>query len=98
MANTRSIDFLQVVCTLPVVFSTAIYALHHQARIQFGETVLIHDGGSEVGNAAIQVAKLAGVQVRDFILVTLELPASKCPQRLSLQVAMFPLFRRFAGN
>ncbi len=52
-----------VVCTLPVVFSTALYALHHLARVQRHETVLIHEGSSEVGNAAIQIAKLADVEI-----------------------------------
>lgn len=53
----------QVVATVPVVFSNAVFALHHRARIQPGETVLIHSGADEVGNAAIQIAKMAGVEI-----------------------------------
>ena len=52
-----------VACTLPVVYSTALYALHHRACIQPGESVLIHQGADDVGNAAIQIAKLAGVEI-----------------------------------
>ncbi|KAK4222721.1 acyl transferase/acyl hydrolase/lysophospholipase [Podospora fimiseda] len=49
--------------TLPLVYSTAIYALHHRAQIQPGETILIHSGAGGVGIAAIQLALAAGAQV-----------------------------------
>ncbi|KAL9120671.1 MAG: hypothetical protein Q9187_002770 [Circinaria calcarea] len=51
------------VCTLPYVFSTALYALNYRARIQPGETVLIHCEATDFGIAAIQIAKLAGVEI-----------------------------------
>lgn len=48
---------------VPEVFLTAFQALHWIARIESGETVLIHAGASGVGTAAIQLAKLAGATV-----------------------------------
>lgn len=50
-------------CTIPVVFLTSWFALHRLCRIQSGETVLVQAGGSGVGIAAIQIAKLAGCRV-----------------------------------
>lgn len=50
--------------TLPGVYATALYALQDRARVQPGETVLIHSGAGGVGIAAIQIAKLAGAEVR----------------------------------
>ncbi len=49
--------------TLPVTFLTAHYALHHLARIQPGEKVLIHAAAGGVGLAAMQIAKLAGAEI-----------------------------------
>lgn len=50
-------------CTIPVVFLTAWFALHKLCRLQANETALIQAGGSGVGVAAIQIAKLAGARV-----------------------------------
>jgi NADPH:quinone reductase-like Zn-dependent oxidoreductase/acyl carrier protein len=49
--------------TIPVTFLTAQYALHHLARIQPGEKVLIHAAAGGVGLAAMQIAKLAGAEI-----------------------------------
>lgn len=49
--------------TLPVAFLTAWYGLSHLARLQAGETVLIHSASGGVGLAAIQVAKMLGATV-----------------------------------
>ena len=43
--------------TIPTVFLTAHYALNHLARMQAGESILIHAGTGGVGQAAIQIAK-----------------------------------------
>lgn len=51
------------VCTLPYVFSTALYALNHRAHIQAGETILIHCEATDFGIAAVQIAKLTGVEI-----------------------------------
>ncbi len=57
-----SIDFIHA-AALPLVFITAWEALHDRARIQPGQTVLIHAGAGGVGHIAIQVAKAAGAKV-----------------------------------
>src|SRR5262249_5010463 len=49
--------------TLPIVFFTAYYALHHLGRLQAGERVLIHAGAGGVGLAAIQLAQRAGAEI-----------------------------------
>lgn len=41
----------------PLVFLTAWHMLVSRARLQAGETVLVHAAGSGVGHAAIQIAK-----------------------------------------
>ncbi len=48
---------------VPEVFLTAFQALHWIARVQPGETVLLHAGASGVGTAAIQLARLSGARV-----------------------------------
>ncbi|RDW91779.1 polyketide synthase-nonribosomal peptide synthetase [Coleophoma crateriformis] len=55
-------DF-NVVSTLPVAYATALYALHHRAHIQEGESVLIHSAAGGVGIAAIQVAQLVNADI-----------------------------------
>ncbi|MEO0761329.1 MAG: MDR/SDR family oxidoreductase, partial [Pseudomonadota bacterium] len=45
------------------VFLTALYALCEMARIEPGESVLIHGGAGGVGLAALQVARAAGARV-----------------------------------
>lgn len=49
--------------TIPAAFFTAYYALHHLARLQEGEKVLIHGAAGGVGIAAIQVAQWCGAEV-----------------------------------
>ena len=49
--------------TIPVVFLTAYYCLHHVAKISAGDRVLIHAGTGGVGQAAIQLAQLARAEV-----------------------------------
>ena len=48
---------------MPIVFKTAWRMLNTKARVQPGETVLIHAIGSGVGTAALQIAKLLGCRV-----------------------------------
>jgi NADPH:quinone reductase-like Zn-dependent oxidoreductase len=48
---------------LPLDMLTAWHMLVARARIRPGETVLVHAGGSGVGSAAIQVARLWGATV-----------------------------------
>jgi acyl transferase domain-containing protein/NADPH:quinone reductase-like Zn-dependent oxidoreductase/ubiquinone/menaquinone biosynthesis C-methylase UbiE/acyl carrier protein len=49
--------------TIPIVFLTAYYALHHLGRISQGERVLIHAATGGVGLAAIQIAQHVGAEV-----------------------------------
>ena len=49
--------------TIPVAFMTAVYALGHVARLEAGETILIHGGAGGVGLAAIQYALHKGAVV-----------------------------------
>nr|WP_265416024.1 SDR family NAD(P)-dependent oxidoreductase [Orrella marina] len=49
--------------TVPSTFFTAYYALIHQARLQPGESVLIHGAAGGVGLAAIQIALWQGAKV-----------------------------------
>ena len=47
---------------IPEVWLTAYQLLHFVGRVQARESVMIHAGGSGVGTAAIQMAKLAGAK------------------------------------
>lgn len=49
--------------TLPVVFTTALYALTRLARLEPGERVLIHAAAGGVGQAAIQIAQAIGAEI-----------------------------------
>lgn len=58
----RTLDHLHAAC-LPLVSLTAYEALHERARIQPGQTVLIHAGAGGVGHIAVQLAHLHGCRV-----------------------------------
>ena len=49
--------------TLPTVFLTSHYAINELARMEKGESILIHAGTGGVGQAAIQIAKHLGLTV-----------------------------------
>lgn len=53
---------LREAAAIPEVWLTAFQLLHFVAHIKAGESVLIHAGGSGVGTAAVQLAKLAGAE------------------------------------
>ncbi|MEU6479380.1 type I polyketide synthase [Streptomyces sp. NPDC047017] len=48
---------------LPAAYVTAYHALHHLAKIRAGDRVLIHAAAGGVGQAAVQLAQLAGAEV-----------------------------------
>ncbi len=54
---------LEAAATLPIVFSTVIYALEKLGRLQRGERVLIHSASGGVGLAAVQYAKHVGAEI-----------------------------------
>lgn len=58
----QPISFTQA-AALPLVTITAWEALYDRAKLQPGQRVLIHAGAGGVGHIAIQLAKLANVQV-----------------------------------
>ncbi|NUP27210.1 MAG: SDR family NAD(P)-dependent oxidoreductase [Nocardia sp.] len=51
------------VCTSTTAFGTAEYSLLDLARLEPGETVLIHGAAGGVGSAAIQVARARGARI-----------------------------------
>ena len=53
----------EVAASIPSVFSTSYYSLYHAARLQAGETVLIHSAAGGVGQACIKLALLIGATV-----------------------------------
>lgn len=44
-------------------FPTSLYALRHAAKLQPGETLLVHAAAGGVGSAAVQLGKLMGARV-----------------------------------
>ncbi len=64
---------LEAGSTIPVVFSTAYYGLFDIARLQKGESVLIHAAAGGVGQAAIMLCRWIGAEV----FATVGSPAKK---------------------
>jgi NADPH2:quinone reductase len=58
----RTLSHMEAAC-VPLVALTAHEALHERARIEPGQTVLIHAGAGGVGHIAVQLAKLHGCRV-----------------------------------
>ncbi|OAL15268.1 hypothetical protein A4V12_09825 [Streptomyces noursei] len=54
---------LEQAAGLPIAYLTAWYALHHQARVRPGESVLIHSASGGTGLAALHVARAHGAEV-----------------------------------
>ena len=53
----------EAAASLHIAYQTAWMGLHRRARIQPGETLLVHAGAGGVGSAAVQVGKAAGARV-----------------------------------
>jgi acyl transferase domain-containing protein/NADPH:quinone reductase-like Zn-dependent oxidoreductase/SAM-dependent methyltransferase len=49
--------------SIPVIFTTAYYCIVEVARLQVGQTVLIHAASGGVGQAAIQLAQNIGAEI-----------------------------------
>ncbi|KAL7629617.1 hypothetical protein AAE478_001139 [Parahypoxylon ruwenzoriense] len=60
-------------CAIPLAYATAQYGLCHLARLEAGESVLIHAAAGAVGQAAIQIARHVGATA----LVTVSSPEKK---------------------
>src|SRR5947207_11348869 len=56
------LGFRDAACA-PIAFSTVQHMLFDNAKLEAGETVLVHAGGSGIGTAAIKMAKAAGATV-----------------------------------
>ncbi|PKM45290.1 MAG: alcohol dehydrogenase [Gammaproteobacteria bacterium HGW-Gammaproteobacteria-1] len=61
-AKPAALSFAEAAAA-PLVLITAWEALHDRARMQAGQTVLVHAGAGGVGHVAIQLACAAGCQV-----------------------------------
>lgn len=49
--------------SIPVIFTTAYYCVVEAARLQAGQTILIHAASGGVGQAAIQIAQNIGAEI-----------------------------------
>jgi acyl transferase domain-containing protein/NADPH:quinone reductase-like Zn-dependent oxidoreductase len=58
----ESLNF-ETASTIPVIWSTAYYSLVHVARLEKGESVLIHAAAGGVGQAAIILAQMIGAEI-----------------------------------
>jgi alcohol dehydrogenase len=56
------VDLRHAACA-PIAFATVQHMLFDNARLEPGETILVHAGGSGIGTAAIQMAKSIGCTV-----------------------------------
>jgi alcohol dehydrogenase len=58
----KSISLTDASCA-PLTFATSVHMLFDNAKLQPGEIVLVHAGGSGIGSAAIKLAKYVGATV-----------------------------------
>jgi alcohol dehydrogenase len=58
----RGVAWRDAACA-PIAFSTVQHMLFDNAKLEAGETVLVHAGGSGIGTAAIKMAKAIGANV-----------------------------------
>ncbi|OTA98515.1 hypothetical protein M426DRAFT_258551 [Hypoxylon sp. CI-4A] len=74
-----------VMSTIPVAYSTSLFALQDCARLRSGESVLIHAGSGALGIAAISIAQKIGAVIyttassqakKQFLISHFGLPAS----------------------
>ncbi|MBX9775907.1 MAG: zinc-binding dehydrogenase [Xanthobacteraceae bacterium] len=62
IAAPAAVAFRDAACA-PIAFSTVQHMLFDNARLEPGETVLVHAGGSGIGTVAIKMAKAIGCTV-----------------------------------
>jgi alcohol dehydrogenase len=58
----KGVSMVDAACA-PIAFSTVEHMLFDNARLEPGETILVHAGGSGIGTAAIKMAKAIGCTV-----------------------------------
>ncbi len=61
-AKPKNISINQA-ASIPTIFLTAYYGLHHLAGMKAGDRVLIHAAAGGVGLAAVQLAQRAGAEI-----------------------------------
>ena len=49
--------------SMHIAYQTGWFGLHRRARLQPGETLLVHAAAGGVGSAAVQLGKAAGARV-----------------------------------
>jgi alcohol dehydrogenase len=62
IAVPAGVDFRDAACA-PIAFSTVQHMLFDNAKLEPGETILVHAGGSGIGTVAITMAKALGCTV-----------------------------------
>lgn len=62
IAIPESISFSDA-ASIPVIYYTAWYCITQVARLESGQSILIHAASGGVGQAAIQIAKMLGAEV-----------------------------------
>jgi alcohol dehydrogenase len=62
IAIPKGVSFRDAACA-PVAFATVEHMLFDNAKLQPGESILVHAGGSGIGTAAIKMAKAIGCTV-----------------------------------
>jgi NADPH:quinone reductase-like Zn-dependent oxidoreductase len=62
LAVPDGVDLLDAAC-VPIAYSTVEHMLFDNARLEPGESVVVHAGGSGIGSIAIKVAKSIGCTV-----------------------------------
>ncbi|RYP18018.1 hypothetical protein DL767_009910 [Monosporascus sp. MG133] len=69
--------------TLPIMYSTALYALQDRTHLRTGESILVHSGAGALGLAMISIAKRIGAVIyatvgskvkKDFLVNELGIP------------------------
>ena len=53
----------ETAASLPITYATAYYSCHHIARLQMGESVLVHAASGGLGQAIIELCQLIGAEV-----------------------------------
>lgn len=63
LAHKSKVLSFEEAAGVPIAGETAYRSLHEAAKIQKGQTILIHGAAGGVGSAAVQIAKAAGLRV-----------------------------------
>lgn len=84
----------EISASIPGIFTTAYYCVHHAARLQKNESILIHSAAGGTGQACIKLAQLIGAEIFvtagapakvDFLQKTFGLPRSHILNSRSLE-------------